>query len=435
MGQRVGRSQHKLSATAVAKLKTTGYYGDGGGLWLQVSQTGTKSWIFRFTISGRAREMGLGPYPDVPLAGRTEQVADASGGTRTIVYPGARDKAAECRNLTRQGIDPIEARQVQRSAVQEAAAKVLTFDQCAERYIEDNRAGWRNDKHADQWQSTLGAYASPVFGALSVAAVNTALVMKVLQPIWTTKTETAKRVRGRVESVLSWATVRGYRSGDNPARWRGHLDQLLPKPEKVTKVEHHAALPYAEIGGFMQRLRAEDGTAARAVEFIILTACRTSEALNAGRSEVDAAAAVWTIPAERTKAGRAHRVPLSKPALALVKQAIADPGSDYIFQGAKEGKPLSNMAGLQLLKRMGRSDITVHGFRSTFRDWAREQTNFPREVVEAALAHVVADKTEAAYARGDVLAKRARLMDAWAAFCARVAPVANVVEIQNRAAQ
>lgn len=404
----------KLSATAVARQKQPGHYGDGGGLWLQVSTVGTKSWVFRFARQGKAREMGLGPLHTVSLAE-------------------AREKAAECRKQLLEGIDPIEARAAQRTATQAAAARALTFDQCAEQYIEAHRAGWRNEKHAAQWTATLDTYAGPVFGKLPVSAVDTALVMKVLAPIWTTKTETAKRVRGRIESVLSWAAVQKLRTGENPARWRGHLDKLLAPPEKVTKVEHHAALPYARIGEFMQQLRAEHGTSARAVEFVILTAARTSEVFNATSDEFDLDSGIWTCPATRMKAGRPHRVPLSAPALALIKGAATDDGSNYVFQGAKERRPLSNMAGLALLKRMGYGDFTVHGFRSTFRDWCAEQTNFPREVAEAALAHVVKDKTEAAYQRGDLLEKRTKLMQAWADYCSRPAVSGNVLPMRGAA--
>lgn len=413
VGKSVGRSLCKLSATFVLKVKESGYYGDGGGLWLQVAPGGAKSWIFRFTLNGKAREMGLGPLHTVPLAM-------------------ARDKSMLCRQQVLEGIDPIDARKSSRLTAQAAAARVLTFDQCAEQYIESHRAGWRNAKHAEQWTNTLATYVTPVFGRLPVAEVDTALVMKVLQPIWTTKTETANRVRGRIESVLAWATVRQHRSGDNPARWRGHLDQLLAAPSKVTKVENHAALPYVKINEFMRDLKSQEGTAARAVELIILTASRTSEILNARRTEVDLQAAVLTIPADRMKSGREHRVPLSKRAITLITQALAVKGSDYLFPGAKEDRPLSNMAGLKLLARMGRTDITVHGFRSTFRDWAAEQTSFPREVAEAALAHVLADKTEAAYQRGDLLVKRAKLMQAWSDYCDKPATVATVVDMPNR---
>lgn len=417
MGKSVGRSLHKLSATLVSKQKTPGYYGDGGGLWLQVSAAGTKSWVFRFTINGKAREMGLGAVHTIGLAD-------------------ARERAAECRRQVLDGLDPIEARNTRRQTMQAAAArKALTFDQAAEAYIEAHRAGWRNAKHADQWTATLNTYASPVLGALPVEAVDTALVLKVLQPIWSTKTETASRLRGRIEAVLAFGDKREDRERLNPARWKGHLDKLLAKPEKLAKVEHHPALPHEQIGEFMRRLRSEEGTAARAVEFIILTACRTSEALNASVGEFDLKAKVWTIPAERMKAEKEHRVPLSDAALVLTAGMNPEQGSAFVFPGAKEGRPLSNMAGLQLLKRMGYGQYTVHGFRSTFRTWAAEKTNFPREVAEAALAHQLKDKVEAAYQRADLVQKRAKLMQAWADYCSRVISPAEVIELPNRAAR
>lgn len=419
MGEAVRRSRRalfKLTAAKVTKTREPGHYGDGGGLWLQVANQGSKSWVFRYTLAGKAREMGLGPLHTVSLAE-------------------ARERAAACRKQLLDGMDPIEQRNAGRQAAVAAAARVQTFDKCAEQYIEAHRAGWRNAKHVLQWETTLKTYASPVFGALPVSAVDTSLVMKVLSPIWTSKTETATRLRGRIEKVLAWATVQGLRHGENPARWRDHLDKLLPAPEKVAAVEHHAALPYSRMGEFMALLRAHPGTSARAVELVILTAARTSEVFNATRSEFDLDRAVWTVPKERMKAGREHRVPLSDAALALLRAATPEEGADYIFPGGKEGRPLSNMAGLQLLKRMGFGDYTVHGFRSTFRDWAREQTNFPREVAEAALAHVVKDKTEAAYARGDLLEKRALLMQAWADYCARpVVAGDNVVPMARGAA-
>lgn len=415
MGRNFGRKLHKLSATAVQKLKAPGYHGDGGGLWLQVSPTLTKSWVFRYTLAGKAREMGLGPLYTVTLAD-------------------ARDKALACRRQLLEGIDPMEARNAARLTAAAAAARALTFDQCAEKYIESHRAGWRNGKHADQWVNTLEEYASPHFGKLNVAAVDTAHVVKALQPIWQEKTETAKRLRGRIESVLAWATVRGFRSGDNPARWRNHLDQLLPAPTKIAKVEHHAALPYARMHEFMKALRSHHSVAARAVELIALTAVRTSEAFNASWNEFDLVEAkVWTIPAARMKAGREHRVPLAPAAMrVLEKLRQHGSGTDLLFPGAKEGKPLSNMAGLMLLRRLGYGAFTVHGLRSTFRQWAAECTNFPREVAEHALAHQLPDKVEAAYQRGDLFTKRIKLMQAWAEYCDRDPAAAVVKPIRPR---
>ena len=416
VGSQVGRRGiEKLSALQVQRLKAPGYHGDGGGLWLQVSSAGTKSWVFRYTL-GKAREMGLGPLHTISLAE-------------------ARAKARACRQQVLDGIDPIEARRAGKLTERAAAAKAaMTFQQAAEAYVEAHRAGWKNVKHADQWANTLRDYAYPTIGALPVSAVDTGLVVQLLEPIWREKTETASRVRGRVESVLDWATVRGHRSGDNPARWRGHLDKLLPKPTKVAKVRNHPALPYVEVGAFMKVLRAEKGIAARALEFIILTAARTSEVIGGKWSEVDRGAKAWTVSAERMKAGREHRVPLSAAALRVLRQMreLGGKPGDYVFPGAKSDKPMSNMACLKLLERMGRASITVHGFRSTFRDWAAETTNYSREVAEMALAHTIKDATEAAYRRGDLFDKRARLMEAWATYCGRVATTATVTPIATR---
>ncbi|MFY9958805.1 tyrosine-type recombinase/integrase [Bradyrhizobium sp.] len=307
----------------------------------------------------------------------------------------------------------------------------MSFDQCAEAYVEAHRAGWKSDKHAGQWGATLKTYATPVFGKIDVAAVGVGLVLKVLEPIWSSKNETAHRVRGRVESVLDWAKARGHRSGENPARWRGHLDQLLPARGKVHKVEHHAALPYAELPAFMRDLRKRYGVAVLALEFCILTATRTSETLNAAWSEIDGS--VWTIPAERMKGGREHRIPLCDRALAIIKEMKAAKHGAFIFPGARRGRPLSNMAMLTALRRMERGDLTTHGFRATFRTWAAERSNFQREVIEAALAHAIGDKTEAAYQRGDLFEKRRRLMMAWAAYCESkpAAKVSNVTALRS----
>ncbi len=306
-------------------------------------------------------------------------------------------------------------------------AKSLKFRAAAATYIAAHRAAWKNDKHAGQWTATLQTYAYPLLGDASVHEIDTALIVKVIEPIWATKPETANRVRGRIESILDWATVRGYRQGENPARWRGHLDKLLPSRTKVRKTQHHNALPYAELPAFMAKLREEEGTAARALEFTILTAARTSEAIGAQRSEVNAREKLWTVPADRMKADKEHRVPLSNRALEIFAAAGVDE-EGFIFPGGRWHRPLSNMAMLALLKRMGRSDLTVHGFRSTFRDWAAERTNFPNEVVEMALAHAIDSKTEAAYRRGDLFEKRQRLMGEWEAYCAAIRKAGEVVE-------
>ncbi|WP_409565088.1 tyrosine-type recombinase/integrase [Methylobacterium sp. J-090] len=381
----------------VARLKTPGMYGDGGGLWLQVTGKGAKSWIFRFTLRGKSREMGLG-----------------SAGTFTLAE--ARDRALACRKLCADGLDPIEAKRAQQDEARLEAARAMTFEQCAAAYIEAHKAGWRNAKHAAQWTATLTTYAYPAFGGLPVAAVDTGFVMQAVQPVWTTKPETATRVRGRIESILDWATTHGYRRGENPARWKGHLSNLLPKRSRVQKVEHHAALPYSKVGTFLADLRAREAMAARALEFAILTAARTGEVIGARWSELNLEAAEWTVPAERMKAGAEHRVPLSAPVLAILKGLSEAGRGEFVFPGGRHGKSLSNMGMLMMLRRMGREDLTVHGFRSTFRDWASETTHFPSEVVEMALAHAIESKVEAAYRRGDLFAKRRALMDSWAAF-------------------
>lgn len=392
------RQINKLSTAKVASLSKRGLYADGLGLYLQVAEGGTKSWLFRFMKDGRARKMGLGPVHTVTLAM-------------------AREKATEARRRLLDGIDPIEARKETRQAARLDAAKALTFRECAEKYIAAHSTGWKNAKHAGQWASTLETYAYPHFGNLPVASIDVGLVLKALEPIWNIKTETASRVRGRIESVLDWATARKYRTGENPARWRGHLDHLLPARRDVAKVKHHAALPYADVGIFVATIREMEGVTARALEFAILTAARTNEVVKARWQEVDIETRMWVIPAERMKAGREHRVPLSDRAIEILASLPRDKGSDFVFIGDKLGKPLSNMAMLMMLRRMKRDDLTVHGFRSTFRDWAAEQTMYPNEMVEMALAHAVSDKTEAAYRRGDMLEKRRRLMQDWSVFC------------------
>ena len=394
----MARTIGKLTALAVDKSKRRGYYGDGGGLFLQVSVSGSKSWVFRFKEAGKLHEMGL-------------------GATHTIGLAEARERARECRRLRLDGIDPIEARKVARAQARLAAAKAVTFKNCAERYIASHQAGWRSLAHAAQWPSTLGRYVYPVFGSLPVQAIDVGLVLRALEPIWTAKPETAGRVRGRIESVLDWATSRGYRQGDNPARWRGHLENLLPTKSKVRRVKHHAALPYAEIGEFIAQLKQQEGVAAQALEFTILTAGRTGEVIGSRWSEISLAERLWTIPAERMKSGKEHRVPLSDAARAILEQMQAIRQDDFVFPGGKTKRPISNMAMAMTLRRMGRDDLTVHGFRSTFRDWAAERTDVPREVAEMALAHAVGDKVEAAYRRGDLFEKRRQLMDAWSRFC------------------
>jgi integrase len=402
----------KLTALAVKRVHKRGMHGDGHGLYLQVASGGTKSWVLRFKVNGKPRHLGLGPLHAVSLAQ-------------------ARERAADARRLLLDGHDPITARRAARAAARLAAARTMTFDQCAEAYITSHRTGWKNAKHAEQWPATIKAYASPVFGSLPVQAIDTGFVMRVLEPIWTTKTETAKRLRGRIERILDWARVKGYRTtAENPARWKGHLDHLLPAPSKVGKVEHHAALPYAEIAGFMDDLHQQDGIAARALAFLILTATRTSETLHATWDEINLGNAMWTIPAERMKSGKEHRVPLSDAALALLKDMQAIGSGDYVFSGRSGSKPLSNMSLLMMLRRMECGDLTTHGFRSTFRVWCAEQTNFPSEIAEAALAHAVPDKVIEAYVRTTFFERRRKLMDAWASYCAQLA--ADVIPLRGR---
>ena len=394
-------------------------YPDGAGLYLQVSAKGVRSWVYRYMLNGTPRYMGLGPLHTVTLAD-------------------ARIKALEARQLRLAGVDPIKARHDTVTEARLEAARSITFKDAAEAYMEAHKVGWRSAKHADQWRNTLETYVYPVFGPLPVQGVDVALVMKVLGPIWTTKTETASRVRGRIEHVLDWATARGYRLGENPARWRGHLSNLLPQRSKVKKTEHHPALPYGEVGAFMAGLRRREGMGTGPLAFLILTACRTGEVIGARWSEFNIEEAMWTVPAERVKSGRSHRVPLSPDALAIINamQTVCTTGhhNGFVFPGGKRDGSLSDTALLVLLKRMGRSDLTVHGFRSTFRDWAAERTNYPREVAEMALGHAVSDKVEAAYRRSDLFQKRRRLMDEWARFCRSGAKAGEVVAIRDRQA-
>ncbi len=388
----------KLTALQVTRATKRGLLGDGGGLYLQITASGSKSWIFRFRVNGKLRNHGL-------------------GSVNTLSLVEARNKALECRKMRLNGIDPIEAKKQQRAAVRLDEAKAITFADAAESYIESHRAGWKNAKHAGQWTATLTTYAYPVFGDLPVADIDVGLVLKAIEPIWTTKSVTADRVRGRIEAVLDYAKVRGYRTGENPACWRGNLAHTLPAKAKIAKVQHHAALPHSEMPAFWKKLAKQSGIGAQALRFAILTAARTGEVIGALWNEIDLEQAVWTIPAERMKAEKEHRVPLTQPALTILDEMQKQRAGDYIFPGLKAGHPLSNMSLLAVLKRMGRHDLTVHGFRSTFRDWAAECTDTPREVAEAALAHALSNKVEAAYRRSDLFDKRRTLMVDWAGYC------------------
>ena len=394
-----------------------GLYSDGGGLCLQVSSFNTKAWVFRYMIAGRARKMGLGDFELVSLKK-------------------ARDKRSAAYALVKDGIDPIDERASRLAAQAAEKAKALTFKECAESYIEAHKAGWKNAKHAAQWTATLETYAYPTIGKLQVQDIETAHIEKILRPIWNEKTETASRVRGRIEKVLDRAKALGLRSGENPARWTGHLSELFPAKAQVSPVEHHPAMPYAVLPAFMAKLRAKDSVSARALEFTILTACRTGDTIGATRKELNRRDSLWTIPKERVKGKKGarrkdHIIPLSNAALAAIDGA---PEGDYLFPGGKEGAGLSNAAMSELLKGMGYSPdyATVHGFRSTFKDWCSDMTSFPNEMSEVALSHTVSDKVEAAYRRGNMVERRRQMMEAWAKFCAgKAVGGSNVVGIRG----
>jgi integrase len=406
-----------LSARAVASVlagsdkEPKRYYGDGGGLWLVVTKRDADgkpvaaSWVFRFLLYGKSREMGLGSAWDVKLVD-------------------AREAARLARVRVRVGkTDVLEERRVaeteRRQRTQLEAARRMTFEQSAERLIAAKESGWRNAKHRRQWPATLATYVYPIIGHLPVAEIDTGMIVKVIEPIWLSKTETASRLRGRIESVLDWAKVAGFRTGENPARWKGHLEHLLPQKSKVAPIEHHAALPYRDIGTFVAELRQHSGVAARALEFAILCWSRTGEVISAKWDEIDIPQRVWVIPAERMKANKEHRVPLSGRAMQIIgeMQRLRERRpSEYVFQGLKDGQPLSNMSMLMLLRRMGHEELTAHGFRSTARDWASERIAFPTEMCEMALSHTVSDKVEAAYRRGTMFEKRRVMADAWARY-------------------
>jgi integrase len=404
------RDSKRLTALTVSRMAKPGRYGDGHGLWLQVSPAGTKSWLFRYQRHGQARQMGLGPIQTVSLAD-------------------ARLKALECRKLLLDGEDPIEAKRAERRGARTEAARQVTFRACADKLITAHEAGWRNEKHRQQWRNTLDTYVHPILGDLPVAAVDTGLVAKVLEAIWTTKPETASRLRGRIEAVLDWATARGHRHGDNPARWRGHLNKLLPARRKLAKVKHHPAMPYRDLPSFMAELRQRTSVSGRALEFAILTAGRTGEVIGARWSEIDLGDQVWTIPADRMKAGKAHRVPLAHAAVDLLSRLPRE--GEYVFPGGRAGKPLSNMALLELMRGM-RHAFVPHGFRSSFRDWAAETTSYPNEVVEMALAHTIQNKVESAYRRGDLFDKRRRLMGDWATYCSSAHNVDRNIDLWSK---
>lgn len=393
----MAKKAKELSALAVSRLTESGHHAVGGvaGLYLYVNDTGARSWVLRVVVGSKRRHMGLGGYPDVPLAI-------------------AREKARAARQKIEQGVDPIAEREQARSKLMAEQSSSKTFKEAAGAYIEAHGDSWKNPKHRAQWQSTLESYAFPVMGEMLVQDVEQAQVLKVLEPIWKSKNETASRLRGRIESILDWAAVRKYRTGENPARWKGQLDKLLPAPKKIQKTEHRKAVAVKDAPSFMAALRQMPGTAARALEFAILCASRSGEVRGMTWSEIDEVEGVWTIPGNRMKAGKEHRVPLSEKALEIIKAQPEIAGCKFVFPGAKGGM-LSDMTLTAVMRRM-KVDAVPHGFRSTFRDWAGDQTHHPRDVVEMALAHVIESKAEAAYRRSDALEKRRRLMNDWAAF-------------------
>jgi len=394
----MARTIDRLSAIQAKKLSKPGWYLDGDGLYLQVSPTGSKSWVFRYTSGGRERRQGLGALNTISLAA-------------------ARKAALECRKLRSKGIDPLENKRELEREERLAKNNGITFKECSLAFIESNKAEWKNRKHETQWRNTLETYAYPTVGDIAVKDIDTDMVLGILEPIWATKTETATRVRQRIENVLDWAKARDFRTGENPARRRGHIDKLLPKPTKIRKVKHLEALPYSKMPAFYQWLRSKESLASIALSFTILTAARNGESRHAAHSEISLPDKKWVLPAERMKGGREHRVPLSSEAMTILGEAKPFSTEEYLFPGqGRKSKVISDQALLKLAKEF-EPTLTVHGFRSTFRDWCAEQTNYPREVAEAALAHSTQDQTEAAYQRGDLFEKRARLMEAWARYC------------------
>jgi len=386
----------RLTARKVETARA-GRHQDGRGLFLNVSKTGGKRWILRFQLNGRRRDMGLGSWPEISLAD-------------------ARQMAEEARKLIAKGIDPIEARQ-------QAETQIPIFTQAAAAFIRANRHGWTNYGHRMQWTATLKTYARPVIGDKPVDQITTEDILQILQPIWSGKTETAKRVQGRIENILDFAAARRWRDPVNPARWRGHLDKLLPRPGRVKTVRPQPAMPWQELPGFMAELSRLKGISAQALQMLILTAARTGEIIGAQWHEIDIEAAIWTIPASRMKARKEHRVPLSPAAMKIIEGLPRVKGNDHLFPGKHHGKPLSNIAMLEMMRGLGygvrgeRGPYVPHGFRSTFRDWAGEVSSFPGDVCEMALAHTIKDKAEAAYRRGDLFDKRRNLMNAWANYC------------------
>lgn len=405
----------ELSAIEVSRLTTPGLQAVGGvaGLLLQVTKTGSRSWILRVMVGSKRRDIGLGGYPDVSLGQ-------------------ARELARSSRLKIQEGIDPVEEKRAAKAQLVAIQASQITFDEAVKIFLAHKNHEFSNKKHAAQWESTLRTYASPTIGTLLVSEIDLPHIRQILEPIWMEKTETAKRLRGRIENVLNWATVSKYRTGENPARWKGHLDNILPKPSKVTKVKHHKALPREELGLFIKSLKQREGTAAKALEFLVLTAARSGEIRGATWSEINFESSLWIIPAERMKAGKEHQVPLSKEAIKLLKALPTTKNNEYLFP-APRGGALSDMALLAVMRRMDVSAVP-HGFRSTFRDWCEEETSFPHNVAEMALAHTIGNKVEAAYRRGDLLAKRTLLMQQWAKYCNTIHKKGDVLQLKGKTA-
>ena len=406
------KKARELSAVEVRRLNSAGYHAVGGvpGLHLQVTPTGATTWILRAQVGARRRDIGLGGFPEVSLAQ-------------------AREKARETREQIRQGIDPVVERKAAQARLRAVDAKALTFDEAARKFLASKTREFRNPKHAAQWASTLATYASPVLGKLPVDQIELAHIVQVLDDLWATKTETATRLRGRIEAVLAWAIVSGYRTGDNPARWKGNLDAVLPKPGKLKGVQHHKALPVDALPGFITDLRKREGIAARALEFAALTAARSGEVRGATWDEIDFDKRLWTIPAARMKAQKEHVVPLANRAIELLKSAPRLPDCDLVFPSPTGKKMSENTLGA-VMKRMG-VDATPHGLRSTFRDWTSEFTNYPRDVCEMALAHTIPNAVERAYRRGDLLLKRTRMMRDWENFLSLEKSAGEVIPIQR----
>jgi integrase len=410
----MARQINKLSDRGIKAEKKQGRYADGNGLYLQVSRSGSKSWLFRFMMDKKPREMGL-------------------GSTSTVTLSEARVEALECKKKLREGIEPIKARNERLERIKADNVDVLSFKKCAEEYLKAHSARWKSIRHAEIWKSSLKRFAYPLLGHLPVNTIERSHIMCVLDPIWREKTETAKKLRGRLENILDWATVQDFRKGENPARWRGHLDKLLPKPSELHKVKHFAALPYQEINSFMNKLREREALSAQALRLIILTATRSGEVRNAVWPEFNTEKAIWTIPAERMKADKEHIIPLCEEAISIVRSLPRLSENQHLFASPKSGKPLSDVVFKKLMERMEIINITTHGFRSTFRDWAAEQTAFPREVIENALAHQLKDKAEAAYFRSNLLDKRRELMKLWGDFTKmRNEKTGQIIDLANK---